>query len=85
MKRISIIAVLAGIVCLAACGIVWTVTGAFDVAPLVLLVVGAGLIAFWLTSNWNAVCGGFRARSVGYGVNTIVMSVLFIRALPSTR
>lgn len=78
MKQIANIAVIAGIVCLAACGIIWIVTGEFGVTPPVLLILGAGLTAFWLTSNWTSIRGGFHARSFGYGANAIIMSVLFI-------
>ncbi len=78
MKWIANLAVVAGIICLVACGAIWIVTGKLGLVPVILLVAGAGLVAFSVTSNWQAIRQGMRLRNVAYGANAIVMSILFI-------
>ncbi len=81
MKRLAPLAGLVGIVCLILSGIVWNVTGTFGIGPLILLVAGAGLVAFSVAYSWDAIRQGLRVRTVAYGTNTVIMSVLFVGVL----
>jgi len=81
MKPLATLVALAGLVCLILSGVIWNVLGKFSVGPLILLVLGVGLVAFSVAYNWEALRNGFRARTWAYGTNVVIMSVLFTSIL----
>ena len=63
MKPLTTLVALAGLVCLILSGVTWNILGKFGIGPLILLVLGVGLVAFSVTYSWNELRRGFRART----------------------
>ncbi len=81
LSRYDILLIPIGVLCLVVAGLVWTLGGSYQVYAQVAAVAGAVLIALFILLEPQRVKAAVTGRSVRYGSNAVLMSLIFLGIL----
>ncbi|GAG72494.1 unnamed protein product, partial [marine sediment metagenome] len=81
LSRYDILLIPIGVLCLVVAGLLWTLGGSYQAYAQVAAVAGAVLIALFILLEPQRVKDAVTGRSVRYGSNAVLMSLIFLGIL----